>query len=102
MSRIVDPNVKAHIFQYHKDLKIYVLHFRQVKLTVDENLQRHNLEKEAKEQATSSSFALATKSKDKGKAVLEIHARTQPSLMIETLYKGAEFKKSIENLSSQL
>ena len=39
LSRIVDPNVKAHIFKYQKDLNIYVLHFRQVKLIVEENLQ---------------------------------------------------------------
>ena len=38
LSRIADPNVKAHIFQYQKDLKICVLHFGQVKMTVEENI----------------------------------------------------------------
>ena len=60
------------------------------------------MEKEAKEQATSSSSTLATKSKDKGKVVLENPARNQPSQMIETLHKGVEFKKTLETLSSQL
>ena len=48
---ITDPKLKAHIFKYQKDLNIYVLHFRQEKLTVEENLQRQNLQKEAKDQA---------------------------------------------------
>ena len=37
-SRITDPNVKAHILKYQKDLNISVLHFRQVKLVVEENI----------------------------------------------------------------
>ena len=56
---------------------------------MEENLQRKNLEKEVEEQAYSSSFALATKSKDKGNVFLESPTRAQPSLMIETLHKGA-------------
>ena len=61
--RIVDPNVKAHIFKYQKVLKIYVLHFRQVKLVVEENIQKQNLKKEVKEKAPSSSSDLESKSK---------------------------------------
>ena len=76
LSRIADPNVKAHIFQYQKDLKISVLHFGQVKMTVEENIQRKNLEKEAKEKGAISSSALASKSKYKRKVVLESPART--------------------------
>ena len=60
------------------------------------------MEKETKEQATSSSSTLATKSKYKGKVFLENPTRNQPSQMIETLHKGAEFKKTLETLSSQL
>ena len=56
------------------------------------------MEKEEKEQAASSSSTLATKSKDKGKVVLENPTRTQSSQMIETLHKGVEFKKTLENL----
>ena len=58
------------------------------------------MEKEAKEQATSSSSTLATKSKDKGKVVPEDHARNHPFQMIETLHKGGDFKKTLENLIS--
>ena len=43
LSRIDEPNVKAHIFQYQKDLKISVLHFGQVKMTE----RREHLEKES-------------------------------------------------------
>ena len=60
------------------------------------------MEKEEKDQATSSSSALAIQSKDKGKADLEIPVRTQYSQMIKTLHKGAQFKKILENISSQL
>ena len=38
LSRIIDPNVKANVFKYWKDLKISVLHFRQLKLVVEENI----------------------------------------------------------------
>ena len=99
-SKITDPNVKAHFFKYQKDLKSSMLHFRQVKLTVKENLQRQNLEKEAKVQEIICYSTLATKSKYKGEVVLESPIRNQPSLMIETLHKGEDFKKTLENISS--
>ena len=76
LSRIADPNSKAHIFQNQKDLKISMLDFGQVKMTVEKNIQRKNLEKEAKEKGDSSSSALASKSKYKGKVFLESPART--------------------------
>ena len=38
LSRIYDLNVKDLIFKYENDLNIYVLHFGQVKLIVEENL----------------------------------------------------------------
>ena len=60
------------------------------------------MEKEEKYQSTSSSSTLSIQSKDKGKADLESPVRTQPSHMIETLHKGAYFKKNIENIISQL
>ena len=63
LSRIIDPNFKDQIFKYQKDLKIYVLHFRQVKLAMEENIQKHILEKEVKEKAPSSSSDLESKSK---------------------------------------
>ena len=87
LSRIVDPHVKAHILKYQKDMKICVIHFRKVRLTVQENMQWKNLEKDAKENSTSSSSALASKSKDNGNSVLESFARNQRSLMIVTLHK---------------
>ena len=79
LSKITDPNVKARLFKYQKYLNDLVLHYRQVKLTTKENLQRQNMENEAKEQATSSSSALSIQSKYKGKAILEGPARTHPS-----------------------
>ena len=102
LSNITDPYVKYHAFKYQKDLKDSTLHFRNVKLSIEENLQRQNIEKETKYQATSSSAALDTKSKDKGKAILETLVRTQPSQMLETLHKGAYFKRNLEKLNSQL
>ena len=53
-----------------------MLHFGQVKMTVEEKIQRKNLEKKAKEKGASSSSSLASKSKYKGKFVLESPART--------------------------
>ena len=66
-----------------------MLHFKQVKLEVEENIQKQNLEKEVKEKEPSSSSVLAIKSKYNGKVFLESPVRTQPSLMKETLHKGA-------------
>ena len=60
------------------------------------------MEKEEKKQETRYFPTLATKSKDMGKAVMENPVRTHPSQMLETLHKGVEFKRNIENLSSQL
>ena len=77
-----------------------MLDFGQVKMTMEENIKRKNLEKEAREKGASSSYILASKSKYKGKVVLESPARTYPSLMIETLHKGVEFKKSLAKISS--
>ena len=38
LSNIIDPDVKAHVFKYQKDLKDSILHFRKVKPTIEENL----------------------------------------------------------------
>ena len=40
LSKIVDPDVKAHVFKYQKDLKGSTLRFKNVKLSIEENLQR--------------------------------------------------------------
>ena len=53
LRNIVDPYVKFHVFKYQKDLKDSVLHFRKLRLAIEENLQRQNIEKEEKYQATS-------------------------------------------------
>ena len=60
------------------------------------------MEKEAKEKATSFATTLATKSKDKGKGILDGPSSLQPASMEDTLQKGAEFKKNLEKISSQL
>ena len=102
LRKTTDPDVKSHVFKYQKDLKESVLHFRKVKLAIEENLQRKNIEKEAKDKVVRFVAALSAQSKDKGKAILETPMRTQPSQMLETIHKGAEFKRYLENLSSQL
>ena len=56
-----------------------MLHFKQLRLIVEENAQKQNAEKEAKEALANSSTAPTEKSKDKGKVVLEGPIRTQPS-----------------------
>ena len=50
LSKITDLYVKYHVFEYQKDLKDSTLHFRNVKLDIEKNLQRKNIEKEAKDQ----------------------------------------------------
>ena len=57
MSRIPTPEEKTFVFQYQKDLKTKVLHFRQLQLTVEENLHKQAVEKEVKESLDSSSYA---------------------------------------------
>ena len=60
------------------------------------------MEKEVKEKATSSATALGTESKDKGKGILDGPSSLQPASMEDTMQKGAEFKKNLERISSQL
>ena len=96
LGKIVDPDVKANVFKYQKDLKESTLHFRKVNLSIEENLQRKNIEKEAKDQATSSSSTLVAQSKAKGKAVMETHVRTQPSKMLEICIKGQNSREILK------
>ena len=60
LKKITDPDVKSHVFKYQKDLKDSTLHFIKVKLAIEENLQRKNIEKESQDQATSSFASLPT------------------------------------------
>ena len=79
-----------------------MLHFKQLRLIVEENAQKQNAEKEAKEALANSSTALVEKSKDKGKVVLKGPVRKRPSSTLEALHRSAEFKKSLEKLSSEV
>ena len=38
LSKITDPDVKAHVFNYQKDLKDSTIHFRKVKFSTEEDL----------------------------------------------------------------
>ena len=49
VSRVSTPLEKTHMFQYQKEPQATALHFRKLRLTVEENLQKQNAEKEAKE-----------------------------------------------------
>ena len=102
LGNIIDRYVKDHVFKYRKDLKESTLHFRKVKLAIEENLHRQNIEKESQDQVEISSAALVSQSNDSGKVVMETPMRTQPSQMLETLHKEIELKRNIENLSFQL
>ena len=69
VSRIPTPEEKTFVFQYQKDLKTKVLHFRQLQLTVEENVEKQVVEKEVKESLDSSSSDPTEKSKDKGNII---------------------------------
>ena len=71
MGKIEDPKVQFHLYKYQKDIKDRTLHYRETKLKIQHDLQKQNMKKEAKEQATIFVVALATESKDKGKGVLD-------------------------------
>ena len=42
MNKITYPNVKSHVYKYQKDLKIRILHEREAKLKIKEDLQKEN------------------------------------------------------------
>ena len=79
MGKIEDPKVESHIYKYIKDIKDHTLHYRETKLKIEQDLQNQNMEKEAKEQATSFDAALATESKVKGKGILDGPSSPQPA-----------------------
>ena len=56
----------------------------------------------AKQKETIYVAALATQPKDKGKVFLEVPSIPQAASMEDTLQKGADFKKNLERISSQL
>ena len=71
MSKIQDSQVKSRLYKYLKEIKDRTLHYKETKLKIQQDLQKQNMEKEAKEQASSSTAALATECKDKGKGILD-------------------------------
>ena len=102
MDKIIDPNVKSRLYNYQKGIKTRTLHYKETKLKIEHGIEKHNTEKEAKEQAKILFYALATHPKDKGKGGLEGPSIPRVSLMEDTLQKGVEFKKNLERISSQL
>ena len=87
VSRIPTPEEQTFIFQYQKDLKTRMLHFRQHQLNMEENVHNKNAEREVKESLASSSSAPVEKSKDKGKYIVDGPIRTQPSSTFEPLQR---------------
>ena len=86
-SRISTPLEKTHMFQYQKEMNNSSLHFRQLRLKVEEDAQKKIAEKEAKEALASSSTVPANKPKDKGKDVLDGPRKTQPSSTLEIFHR---------------
>ena len=70
MSKIEDPKVKSHLYKYQKKTKDHTFHYRETKMKIEQDIEKQNTKKEAKEQETIYVSALATQPKDKGKGVL--------------------------------
>ena len=70
LEKIIDSEVKYHVFKYQKDIKQSTLHFRKLIFDVEEKVHRENMERESRPQATIASVS-TSQSKDKGKAVIE-------------------------------
>ena len=49
ISKITDPDTKAHMYQYQKDLKIKTLRERGDKLKIKQDLEKEKMEEEARE-----------------------------------------------------
>ena len=99
---ITDPNVKSHVYKYQKYLKIRILHEREAKLKIKEDLQKENKKNEAREHATISATALAAQPMNKGKGILDGPSSPHVSSLENTLQKGAEFKRNLEKINFQL
>ena len=102
MKKIIDLNIKSHLYKYLKDLKIRILHEREDKLEIKQNLQKEKTEKEAREHEVSFTAALDAQPKDKGKGILDVPPNPHLVSMEDKLRKGAKFKRNLEKISSQL
>ena len=69
---------------------------------MEENVQKKNAEKEAKQSLASSSSTTIEKSKDKGKSIVYGPIRTQPSSTLEALHISIEFRNGLENLTVEM
>ena len=49
MSNIEDSQVKCCLYKYQKDIKDRTLHYREIKLKIQHDLQKQNMKKEAKD-----------------------------------------------------
>ena len=49
MNKVSDSNTKSHLYKYYKDFKIIILHERGDKLKIKQDLQKEEIQKEARE-----------------------------------------------------
>ena len=99
---IPSPQEKIFIFEYQKDLKTIVLHYRKIQLTLEENAKKQSAEREAKESLASSSFSPVDQSKEKGKFFVEYPTKYQPSSTLQALLRSVEIKKILHKIRSEV
>ena len=97
-----DPETKLHQYAYEKHLNRRILQERANKLALKQDLDKEKTEQEVREYSTRSAVAVATRSKDKGKGVLQ--SPSSPSLcrMEDMLEKGVELNINFEKMGSEL
>ena len=83
---------------FKKKIKDPPLHFRKMKFEEEEKVVRENMEREARQEATTT-FVEASQSKDKGKAIIETHGSAHSSQEMEAHQRGEEFKQGLAKVS---
>ena len=101
MDKITDLEVKSHVFKHQKEIKEATLCKRRSKFEAEDKLDRENMEREARQQGTTSS-STALQLKEKGKDVIETYGSGQSLQEMEVLERGKVFKLVPAKLSSQL
>ena len=58
LENITDLEVRAHVAKYQKDLKQTTLHLKKLKFDAEDKIHKENMEKEARQQTTTTSFSI--------------------------------------------
>ena len=102
IDKIIDPELKSHLYLFQKNLKRRTLREREDKLRIKEDLEKQKREEEAREHATRFVVVVPTQPKNKGKGVLEGPSSPSLTTIEDMSEKGAEPKRNFKKVGSQL